>query len=186
MNTVMDTVTNEPGEALPAFVPGVPARTKIRFQDFDLPAPLLKAIEELGFEYCTPIQAQSLRITLKGHDVTGKAQTGTGKTAAFLTAIITDQLRNPVEEERFVGEPRALVIAPTRELVMQIAKDAKALCKYSGLRVLTLVGGIDYEKQKKARTGSRHRRYRGRHAWSLAGFRQPACHFPGAGGDAGH
>lgn len=153
MNASMETATNEQEQdsalSVPASQPGVPMRTNVRFHDFDLPEPLLRAIDELGFEYCTPIQAQSLRITLKGHDVTGKAQTGTGKTAAFLTAIINDQLKNPPEEERYVGEPRALVIAPTRELVMQIAKDAKALCKYTGLRIITLVGGIDYEKQKR-------------------------------------
>ncbi len=149
MNTAMETVSHELDQAAPAAKPGVPARTKVRFHDFDLPAPLLRAIDELGFEYCTPIQAESLRITLKGHDVTGKAQTGTGKTAAFLTAIITDLMKNPLDEERYVGEPRALIIAPTRELVMQIAKDAKSLCKYTGLRIITLVGGIDYEKQKR-------------------------------------
>ena len=123
--------------------------SRTSFHDFALPAPLLKAIDELGFEYCTPIQAQSLRITLQGHDITGKAQTGTGKTAAFLTTIITDLCNNPLDEERFVGEPRALVIAPTRELVMQIAKDAKSLCKHTDLRIVTLVGGIDYQKQQQ-------------------------------------
>jgi ATP-dependent RNA helicase RhlB len=131
-------------------VPAPPVPAKVRFREFPLPEPLLRAIDDLGFEYCTPIQAQSLRITLHGHDVTGKAQTGTGKTAAFLTTIITDLLNNPLQEERYVGEPRALIIAPTRELVMQIAKDALALTKYSGLKIITLVGGIDYEKQKKA------------------------------------
>ena len=125
------------------------SRTTVKFRDFKLPAPLLRAIDDLGFEFCTPIQAQSLSISLHGHDITGKAQTGTGKTAAFLTTIITDLLNNPVEEERYVGEPRALIIAPTRELVMQIAKDAKLLCKYAGLKIITLVGGIDYQKQQQ-------------------------------------
>jgi len=122
---------------------------KVKFQDFDLHEAILKAVDDLGFEFCTPIQAQSLKVTLEGHDVTGKAQTGTGKTAAFLTTIINDLLNNPIEEERFVGEPRALIIAPTRELVMQIAKDAIALTKYTDLRVTTLVGGIDYQKQQR-------------------------------------
>jgi len=121
---------------------------KVKFQDFDLHEAILKAVDDLGFEFCTPIQAQSLKVTLEGHDVTGKAQTGTGKTAAFLTTIINDLLNNPIEDERFVGEPRALIIAPTRELVMQIAKDAIALTKYTDLRVTTLVGGIDYQKQQ--------------------------------------
>ena len=122
---------------------------KVKFNEFDLPEPLLRAVDDLGFEFCTPIQAQSLRYTLEGHDVTGKAQTGTGKTAAFLATIINDLLKNPIEGERFVGEPRALIIAPTRELVMQIAKDAVALTKYTDLNVVTLVGGIDYQKQQK-------------------------------------
>jgi ATP-dependent RNA helicase RhlB len=150
--TNMETETATPGSAGHIEVGTTPTgfnRTTTRFHDFDLPASLLRAIDELGFEYCTPIQEQSLRISLKGHDITGKAQTGTGKTAAFLTTIITDLLKNPLEEERFVGEPRSLIIAPTRELVMQIAKDAKSLCKYTGLRIITLVGGIDYEKQKR-------------------------------------
>jgi ATP-dependent RNA helicase RhlB len=123
--------------------------TTVKFHDFPLAAPLLRAIDDLGFEFCTPIQAQSLKITLHGHDVTGKAQTGTGKTAAFLSVIINDLLNNPATEERYVGEPRALIIAPTRELVMQIAKDAKALCKYTDLKIITLVGGIDYQKQQQ-------------------------------------
>ncbi len=121
---------------------------KVRFTEFDLPSPLLKAYEDLGFEYCTPIQEQSLKVTMQGHDATGKAQTGTGKTAAFLTTIIYDQLKNPINEERYVAEPRALIIAPTRELVMQIAKDALLLTKYTDLHVQTLVGGIDYQKQQ--------------------------------------
>ena len=119
-----------------------------RFTEFDLPPSLLKAFEELGFEFCTPIQAQSLKVTMDGHDVTGKAQTGTGKTAAFLTTIINDQIKNPITEERYVAEPRALIIAPTRELVMQIAKDALSLTKFTDLHVQTLVGGIDYQKQQ--------------------------------------
>jgi ATP-dependent RNA helicase RhlB len=123
---------------------------KVRFNDFDLPEPFLKAVDDLGFEFCTPIQSLSLRYTLEGHDVTGKAQTGTGKTAAFLATIINDLLKNPIDSERFLGEPRALVIAPTRELVMQIAKDAQALCKYTDLKIATLVGGIDYQKQQTA------------------------------------
>ena len=126
------------------------AGTNVKFHDFNLPSPLLKAIDELGFEFCTPIQAQSLMITLQGHDITGKAQTGTGKTAAFLTTIINDLYNNPIKQDRYVGEPRALIIAPTRELVMQIAKDANLLCKYTNLKITTLVGGIDYQKQQQS------------------------------------
>ena len=132
-----------------------PEPGKVRFQDLDLAPPLLHAIADLGFRYCSPIQARALPFALRGHDVVGKAQTGTGKTAAFLITIITDLLRHPSEGERFAGEARALVIAPTRELVMQIADDAKGLCKYTGLEVHTLVGGMDYDKQR-ARLHQRH------------------------------
>lgn len=126
-----------------------PEAGKTRFHDMDLPLPLMHAIADLGFKYCSPIQARSLPYTLRGHDVVGKAQTGTGKTAAFLATIITELLTNPVDDEHFAGEARALIIAPTRELVMQIADDAKLLCKYTELKVHTLVGGMDYDKQKR-------------------------------------
>ncbi|HTF95403.1 MAG TPA: ATP-dependent RNA helicase RhlB [Cellvibrio sp.] len=126
-----------------------PLEGKTRFHDFDLELPLLRGIAELGFKYCSPIQAQSLPHALKGKDVVGKAQTGTGKTAAFLTAIIDDLLKNPIAEKRYAGEARALVIAPTRELVIQIADDAKALCKFTDLKIHTLVGGMDYTKQQR-------------------------------------
>ena len=86
----------------------------LSFDSFNLQKPLREAIRKIGFEYCTPIQAQSLVHTLQWHDVTGKAQTGTGNTAAFLITIINDLLSNPIEEERYIAEPRALVVAPTR------------------------------------------------------------------------
>ena len=120
---------------------------KTRFHDLDLHSGLMRGIAELGFQYCSPIQAQVLPHTLQGSDAIGKAQTGTGKTAAFLITIFNDLLANPVEEERFLGEPRALVIAPTRELVMQIAADAEDLGKHTGLKTATLIGGMDYQKQ---------------------------------------
>lgn len=123
---------------------------RLKFAAFNLVEPLNRAIADLGFEYCTPIQAQSLHYTLKGNDVTGRAQTGTGKTAAFLITIINDLVSNPIEGERFVAEPRALIIAPTRELVMQIANDAQDLSKYADLHVVTMVGGEDYQKQLRA------------------------------------
>ncbi|MEP4145649.1 MAG: ATP-dependent RNA helicase RhlB [Halioglobus sp.] len=118
-----------------------------RFHDLGLRDELMHGIADLGFQYSSPIQAQVLPHTLQGHDAIGKAQTGTGKTAAFLITIFNDQLCHPVEGERFVGEPRALVIAPTRELVMQIAADAADLSKHTGLQVATLIGGMDYQKQ---------------------------------------
>nr|WP_268778217.1 ATP-dependent RNA helicase RhlB [Microbulbifer donghaiensis] len=122
---------------------------KVRFHDLGLPPELMHAIYDLGFQYCSPIQGRSLPHTLNGHDLVGKAQTGTGKTAAFLVTIIDDLLKNPFEGERYAGEARSLIIAPTRELVMQIADDAKALCKYTDLEIHTLVGGMDYQKQQR-------------------------------------
>jgi len=122
----------------------------LSFDALELQKPLRDAIRELGFKFCTPIQAQSLVHTLKGLDVTGRAQTGTGKTAAFLITIINDLLSNPVADERFVGEPRALVVAPTRELAIQIASDAKLLTQFTDLHTVTLVGGEDYQKQMRA------------------------------------
>lgn len=126
-----------------------PQEGKTRFHDLDLSLELMHGIADLGFEYCSPIQAQSLPLTLNGHDMVGKAQTGTGKTAAFLVSTIDDLIKNPIEGERYAGEARALIIAPTRELVIQIADDAKALTKYTGLNVHALVGGMDYAKQQR-------------------------------------
>ncbi len=126
-----------------------PQEGKTRFHDFKLSADLMHAIHDLGFPYCTPIQAQVLGFTLKGKDAIGRAQTGTGKTAAFLISIITQLQQTPPPKERYMGEPRALIIAPTRELVVQIAKDAAALTKYTGLNVMTFVGGMDFDKQLK-------------------------------------
>lgn len=123
---------------------------KTRFHDLSIPDVLMHGIYDLGFEYCSPIQAQILPHTMQRLDAIGKAQTGTGKTAAFLITIINDMLNNPIEDERYLAEPRALIIAPTRELVMQIADDAVGLCKYTDLHIVTLVGGMDYIKQKRS------------------------------------
>lgn len=122
----------------------------VSFDVFDLQEPIRKAIVDLGFEFCTPIQAQSLEYTLKGNDVIGKAQTGTGKTAAFLITILNDLLKNPPVGERFLAEPRALIIAPTRELAIQIAEDAVKLTTHCPIHTVTLVGGEDYARQIKA------------------------------------
>jgi ATP-dependent RNA helicase RhlB len=123
---------------------------QVSFDAFNLQPPLRQAIADLGFASCTPIQAQSLRFTLQGNDVTGKAQTGTGKTAAFLITIINDLLSNPVSGERYLAEPRALIIAPTRELAIQIADDAEKLTRHCALHTVTLVGGEDYARQERA------------------------------------
>ena len=135
-----------------------PESETVSFDSFDLEQPLRDAIAKLGFEFCTPIQAQSLVHTLAGHDVTGKAQTGTGKTAAFLITIINDLLTHPVEGDRFLAEPRALIIAPTRELAIQIAADSVQLTEFTYLHTVTLVGGEDYQKQdrKSTRLNSSH------------------------------
>ncbi len=124
-----------------------PAEGKARFHDFNIDDRIMHGIQDLGFEYASPIQAESLPITLAGHDIIGKAQTGTGKTAAFLITVM-QKLLTTTPVERFASEPRALIVAPTRELAMQIAQDAKSLGKYAGLNVMTVLGGMDYEKQR--------------------------------------
>jgi len=125
------------------------ARVFVTFRELGLPEPLLRAVADLGFEYCTPIQQEVMPHTLLGQDCIGKAQTGTGKTAAFLLTIFADLLRNPAPEQRYVGEPRALIIAPTRELVLQIGKDAEALARHTDLHIVTLIGGVDYDRQRE-------------------------------------
>ena len=121
----------------------------IRFADLDLDPRLQQGIADLGFEYATPIQSLALPRTLQGKDVIGKAQTGTGKTAAFLVTVINHLLKEPEQEERFNGEPRALILAPTRELAMQIEKDAVSLIKHTPLTLMSIVGGMDYQKQQR-------------------------------------
>ncbi|MFC0269420.1 DEAD/DEAH box helicase [Kushneria aurantia] len=125
-----------------------PVAGKWRFQDFELPRTLMQAIAEQEFHYCTPIQAESLKHALLGGDVVGKAQTGTGKTAAFLISILAYFLEEEAPDGQKPGAPRALIIAPTRELALQIEKDAKALMRYTPLKVASAVGGMDYQKQR--------------------------------------
>jgi len=123
---------------------------KTRFQDLSLPSEVMHAIADLNFRYCTPVQAEVLPNTLEGRDTTGRAQTGTGKTAAFLITILSAFLKSPHEAGRKPGAPRALILAPTRELVLQIEKDAHALSKYcTGIRTLAVYGGMDYQKQRR-------------------------------------
>ena len=107
-----------------------PAEGKTRFHDFDLPDPLLHAICDLGFSYCTPVQAEILPSTLTGKDALGRAQTGTGKTAAFLVAVITKMINNPIMGKRRAGTPRVLILAPTRELVLQITEECNHCMLY--------------------------------------------------------
>ena len=125
-----------------------PEEGKTRFCEMDLPVDIMHAIADLGFKYCTPIQAEILPLTLDGKDMAGKAQTGTGKTAAFLLGIFTQFFR-AAKGRPAVGRPRALILAPTRELAMQIRDDAEKLGKYTPCRTVAVYGGIDYDKQRR-------------------------------------
>ncbi len=122
-----------------------PVDGKVRFHDMVLPLPVMRAISDFGFEYCTPIQALSLPHLLKGKDLVGHANTGTGKTAVFLIAILERLL---AQRKKGPGKRvKALIIAPTRELVMQIAKDGHGLTKYCHLKIAAIYGGADYAGQ---------------------------------------
>ncbi|HBF42588.1 MAG TPA: ATP-dependent RNA helicase RhlB, partial [Desulfobacteraceae bacterium] len=110
----------------------------------------MHAIADLGFQYCTPIQEMVLPKTLGGSDATGQAQTGTGKSAAFLVSIYTRLLRKPLRGKRRPGVPRALILAPTRELALQIEKDARAIGRYTGIHIQSVFGGMGYDRQKRA------------------------------------
>jgi ATP-dependent RNA helicase RhlB len=129
-------------------VPALEGRT--RFHDLSLPVKIMHAIADLGFQYCTPIQEMILPRTLDGSDATGQAQTGTGKSAAFLVAIYSRLLRRPLKGKRRPGVPRALILAPTRELALQIEKDAKTIGKYTDINIQAVFGGMGYESQKRA------------------------------------
>jgi len=129
-------------------VPVLEDRT--RFHDLSLPVKIMHAIADLGFQYCTPIQAKILSKTLGGSDATGQAQTGTGKSAAFLVSIYTRMLRKRLRGKRRPGVPRGLILAPTRELALQIEKDARAIGKYTGIHIQSVFGGMGYDRQKRA------------------------------------
>ena len=120
-----------------------------RFHDFKLPVEIMRAIQSLNYRYCTPIQEQILGATLQGSDAIGKAETGTGKTAAFLITIVKQLLVHLPPSKRYLGEPRALVVAPTRELAFQIYEDVCKFTRHTKLRSIVLMGGIDVEKQIK-------------------------------------
>ena len=126
-----------------------PLEGKTRFLDLPIHPDVQFGIQEQKFEYCTPIQAMALPYALEGKDIAGKAQTGTGKTAAFLIAIFTRMLNDPPAADRPAGTPRALVLAPTRELAIQIHKDAEALACFTGLTCQVVFGGMDHEKQSR-------------------------------------
>ena len=113
------------------------------FADLDLPLPVKAGIAACGFVRATEIQAVTLPLLLAGRDVAAQAQTGTGKTAAFLISIFT-RLSAPAPPTRPAGAPRALAVAPTRELAVQIQEDAVALGHFLAPRIVTVFGGIDY------------------------------------------
>ena len=124
--------------------------TETKFDEFDLPAEVLAGLKDAGFVYCTPIQAQTLPVSLTGRDIAGQAQTGTGKTAAFLITIVNGLLKSP---DRKNGMPSALIVAPTRELSQQIYEEAKVLCRHTQLSLVQVVGGVDYVKQAEILRG---------------------------------
>ena len=119
----------------------------MKFTELNLPELVQKGVEEAAFENLTPVQEESIPLALAGKDVAAQAQTGTGKTAAFLISLFCKLLAS---EKQTSNNPRALVMAPTRELVVQICKDAEVLGKYTGLKVQPIFGGVDYEKQRQA------------------------------------
>ncbi len=118
------------------------------FAGLNLPESLLRGVHEAGFEFCTPIQAEALPLALAGQDVAGQAQTGTGKTAAFLLAAFNHLMMHPAENRR-PNQPRAIMLAPTRELAVQIHKDAEVLGKHAGFKLGLVYGGTGYDSQRK-------------------------------------
>ena len=122
-----------------------PVPEKTRFHDIGLPLRLMRAVADLKFSYCTPIQAECLPHLLRGSDLVGNANTGTGKTAVFLITIITNLLKH--QPDKAAERLRALIIAPTRELVIQIAKDGRKLARYTKLKIAAVYGGSDYQQQ---------------------------------------
>lgn len=123
--------------------------TTTAFASLRLAQPLQDGIRDAGFANCTPIQAQTLPIALEGRDVAGQAQTGTGKTAAFLIALYQRLLTQPPSHSRTPTSIRALIVAPTRELAVQIHHDAEALGRYTGFKQAVVFGGVDYDKQRR-------------------------------------
>lgn len=119
----------------------------IAFSSLSLPDPVQRALDDIGFDQCTEIQSLALPEIIGGKDIAAQAQTGTGKTAAFLVGLYTLLLRS-TPEDRQENQPRALILAPTRELAIQIHKDAESIGKYAGLKTLVAYGGTDYEKQR--------------------------------------
>ena len=118
--------------------------TQTRFSNLELSDIILQGLNDAGFNQCTPIQDKALPLSLRGKDIAGQAQTGTGKTATFLLATFQHLLN---DESEPIKNPRAIILAPTRELAIQIHKDALLLGKYLNLKLALIYGGIDYQKQ---------------------------------------
>jgi len=116
----------------------------MKFTELDLPSELMRGIETVGFVDLTPVQEESIPLALQGRDVAAQAQTGTGKTAAFLVTIFTMLLALP---QRRAELPSALIVAPTRELALQIYEEARDLGRHTGLTLAQVLGGVDYRKQ---------------------------------------
>ena len=123
--------------------------TNTPLSSLNLPEALLQGLKQAGFSFCTPIQAKTLPLALTGVDVAGQAQTGTGKTAAYLLATMTRLIRHPPAPNRTIRQPRALIVAPTRELAVQIHKDAELLGHFTDLRLAVVYGGAGYDSQRK-------------------------------------
>jgi ATP-dependent RNA helicase RhlB len=123
--------------------------TDVRFDSFDLDQSILQGLADAGFTHCTPIQAQTLPLALAGQDVAGQAQTGTGKTAAFLVAAMQHLLTHPRGEPREgPRQPRVVILAPTRELAVQIHKDAEVLGRHTDFKLGLVYGGTGYQQQR--------------------------------------
>ncbi|OQA83904.1 MAG: ATP-dependent RNA helicase RhlB [Lentisphaerae bacterium ADurb.Bin242] len=136
---------------MPEIVPPPKEEGKTRFTDLPIAREVLAGIQALSFHYCTPIQEQCLPVALEGRDLTGKAQTGTGKTAAFLASSMTRLLLHPLDPaQRKNGSCRMLVLSPTRELAIQIYNDALVLGKFTGLNNLVIFGGMDHQGQRNS------------------------------------
>ena len=125
--------------------------TDTHFLNLELSKPILRGLNEAGFDQCTPIQDRALPIALRDRDVAGQAQTGTGKTACFLLATFQRLLNDSSEKKKY---PRAIILAPTRELAIQIHKDALLLGKHLNFNLALIYGGTDYQKQQKTVQGN--------------------------------
>ena len=141
LETELDSTENQVSSTPSSLAAGRP------FSEFDLPPALLDGLNEAGYEFCTPIQEKAIPLALEGRDVAGQAQTGTGKTAAYLVPIFA---RLMAQEQPPKGMPSVLIVAPTRELAVQILKDAQTLGKNLDLTMVAVFGGVDYGKQANA------------------------------------